>query len=676
MYRTLLGLVCALSLALLLAGLSFSASVETPADVRFVNGTEPDTLDPHMLTGQPGGRVATAIFEGLTRHDARTLAPAPGVAESWEISDDGLRYTFHLREDSRWSDGVKIGPADFVYSFSRMLDPALGAEYAYMLHPIKGAKAVNTFDGLAAALEREVIPALADELKKSAQAGISGEVWKALVARLPLHDSLQHSAQAEVRALLDREPPARVGAEVLQSFLAAAQREAAKLRQQASDARSRFGKSLGVYALDEHTLLVELEAPTPYFLDITSFYSALPVPRHVVERHGDSWFLPEALVSNGPFVLDTWRVNDRIRLRRNDRYWGKDEVRARSIDVLPTENVTTALNLYLTGEVDWLPAAYPVDLVEQLRERPDFYVHPAFIVYYYRFNTRRPPLDDARVRQAIALGIDRELIARSVLGRGEVPAVHFVPPGVPGYRPPRSGISLELEANLERARRLLSEAGFPGGRGLPPIGILYNTSEAHKKIAEVVANQLQRNLGIEVTPYNQEWQSYLATTRSGNYDIGRAAWIGDYLDPNTFLDMWVTNGGNNQTGFSSPTYDSIIRAAANMARFAAEPAPLIHQLEAKSQLQALLDQRAGSGDMRERRELLDRTRMLLLAEAEAILVQKEFPIMPIYFHVESGLRAPGMRGLYMELELPDGSRVPNLQGIHPLRDLWFEASER
>lgn len=676
MYRTLIGLVGTLALALLLAGLSFSATVDKPADVRLVNGTEPDTLDPHMLTGQPGGRIATALFEGLTRHDAKSLEAAPGVATSWEISDDGLRYTFNLRSDSRWSDGVPLGPADFVYSFKRMLDPALGAEYAYMLHPIKGAKAVNTFDGLAQSIEQQILPALAEEQRRSGSAGLSGETWRALLARLPLHDNLQHAAEPGVRSLLDEAPPQTISAERLERFIAAARNEAVSLRQRASDARSRFGQSLGVYALDDHTLLVELEAPTPYFLDITSFYSALPVPRHVVEKHGDSWFLPETLVSNGPFVLEAWRVNDRVRLRRNEHYWGKDEVRASAIDLLPTENATTALNLYLTGEVDWLPSAYPVDLVEQLRVRPDYYVHPAFIVYYYRFNTQRPPLDDARVRQAIVLGVDRQLIAERVLGRGEVPAMHFVPPGVPGYEPPASSISPDLARNLERARRLLAEAGYPDGRGLPAIGILYNTSEAHKKIAEVVANQLQKNLGIEVAPYNQEWQSYLATTRSGNYQMGRAAWIGDYLDPNTFLDMWVTNGGNNQTGFSSPTYDAIIRAAANMDEFARSPAPLIDLMGAKDRIRALLEQRARSNDTRERRTLLGEARMLLLAEAEAILVQKEFPVMPIYYYVESGLMSPGMRGLHMYLELPDGRRVPNLQGIHPLRDIWFDPAHR
>ena len=670
MYRTLAGLLATLVAGLLLAVLSFSAASLEPANVRFVNLVEPDTLDPNLLTSQPGGRIVTAMFEGLTRPEASSLRAAPGVATSWEISDDGLRYTFHLRDDSFWSDGKPVTAADFVYSWRRLLDPKLGAEYAYMLHSVRGARAFNLFDALAQTVEQRLMPALDQARAGAGSAGLSSAAWRELATRLPLHDSLQYSEAPDLRSLLDAAPKAdeRVSSQRLAQFCSALQSEVARLRSVARDVSSRFGESLGVYAEGQHTLVVELEAPTPYFLDVLSFYPTLPVPRHVVERFGPSWFLPETVVSNGPFVLESWRVNDRIRLRRNERYWGRAEVRAQSIEALPTENTTTALNLYLTGEVDWLPAAYPLDLVDQLRQRPDFYMHPAFIVYYYRFNTRRPPFNDVRVREALNLAIDRRVITDQVLGLGQLPANHFVPPGVPGYAAPPSHIGLDLE----RARQLLRDAGYPEGRGFPAVGILYNTLESHKKIAEVVADQLKRNLGIEIAAYNQEWQSYLTTTRAGNFDLARATWIGDYLDPNTFLDMWVTNGGNNQTGFSSSTYDALIRAAANMEAFAARPDSLLRVLKEPAPIAELLRQRAASQDLGQRRDLLDRARMKLLAEAEAILVQDEFPVLPVYFYVESGLRAPGLRGVYIELEQPDGSHVPNLRGIHPLRDIWFD----
>lgn len=667
MYRTLLGLMGALAAAVLLAGLSLSASVGAPANVRFVNGAEPKTLDPHLLTGQPGGRIATATFEGLTRYDPETLGPAPGVAESWEISDDGRRYAFRLRKNARWSDGKPIDASDVIYSFRRMLDPKLGAEYAYMLHPIRGARAYNTYESLARTLDERIAPALERLVEERGSAGSSAIDWRKLESELPLHDTLRDSQAPEIRALLDREPGAIAGVE-LARFQRALGAEAERLRRVARDVSTRFGKSLGIWAEGPHELVIELEAPTPYFLDITSFYSALLVPRHAIERHGSAWFLPETLVGNGPFVIRDWRVNDRIRLEKNPHYWGKDEVRADAIEALATENVTTALNLFLTGEVDWLPSAYPVDLVQQLRERDDFYSHAAFSVYYYRFNTQKKPLNDARVREAITLAVDREMIVQQVTGLGQLPATHFVPPGVPGYESPPSRIGLDVE----RARRLLDEAGFPGGRGFPEVGILYNTSEGHKKVAEVVADQLKRHLGIQVTPYNQEWQSYLAATRSGSFQMARAAWIGDYLDPNTFLDMWVTNGGNNQTGFSSPNYDAIIHAAANMEAFSEEREALLSRVQGSADVASLLERRERSGNTEQRRRLLDAARMKLLSLAEAILIQREFPIMPVYFYVNSGLKVKELRGHYTQLRLPSGKQGPNLRGIHPLRALWLE----
>jgi oligopeptide transport system substrate-binding protein len=667
MYRTLAGLLIAVAGALLLAGLSFSATSSKPADVRILNGAEPETLDPQQLTSSVGRRIVSALFEGLTRTDAKSLEPAPGVAESWEISDDGLRYTFHLRPDAHWSDGSALGPGDFVYSWRRLLAPETAAKYAYLLHSVRGARALNTFDGFARNIETEIEAALAEELPKARRAPLSAQAWRALAARLPLHECLQHSEDPRLRELLDAFPDS-VSAERLEAFSAALPEEARRLRAAAEDARARFGTSLGVYPSGPHTLVVELEAPTPYFLELTSFYPSFAVPRHALEEHGSTWFLPEHIVSNGPFLLEAWRVNDRIRLRKNPSYWGEAEVRARAVEYYPIENVTTALNLYLTGEANWLPSLYPTDLVSELRARPDFHTHPGFTLYFYRLNTQRPPLDDARVREALNAAIDRQAIVDEIAGLGQVPALHFVPPGIPGYEQPESRIRLDVE----RAQKLLAEAGFPGGQGFPTLGILYNTLDMHKKIAEVVADQLRRNLGIDVRPYNQEWQSYLATWRADDYDIARAAWIGDYLDPNTFLDLLVTNGANNHTGFSSPTYDALLRAASNMVRFAERPERVLAMLQQPARVRELLQRRATAPDGAASRRLLEQARSRLLAEAEAILVQHEFPILPIYYYVNTSLIAPGLHGIYTEIQHPDGTRGSNLLPIHPVRDMWFE----
>jgi oligopeptide transport system substrate-binding protein len=336
-----------------------------------------------------------------------------------------------------------------------------------------------------------------------------------------------------------------------------------------------------------------------------------------------------------------------------------------SIDALAVEQPTTALNLYLRGDVHWLPSLYPDDLVDVLSERPDFYQGPGMIVYFYRLNVRRPPLDDPRVRRAIGLAIDRREIVEEVLRLGQIPALGMVPPGMPGYASPASGFGFDPEA----ARQLLAEAGHPGGAGLRELGILYNTHEGHKKVAEVIADQLRRNLGLRVSAYNQEWQSYLASVQAGDYDVARAGWIGDYMDPNTFLDLWVTGGGNNQTGWGDPAYDRLVAAAADPARAAAEPRALLRAAPEPEALRAPLGRLAAGLAPAERAGALARLRLELLRQAESILVGRGFPVIPIYFYVVSGLVKPAVEGFYAELELPGGERAANLQDLHPLRDL-------
>lgn len=668
MSRTLAALACALLAAFAAAGLALRASVPAPASLRFVNGSEPRTLDPGLMTGSPEGRIADAIFEGLTTRDPRSLRPAPGVASSWEISGDGLRYVFQLRPEARWSNGRPVTAADFVYAWRRLQDPALGSEYAYILHSVRHAEALNTHAAAADALLGPVREALV-RLRSEAPGGLPAERWQRFAAEQRLGERLRGAGGAFAAGLLGRRSGSVSAAELaeLEGELAGA---AARLRASAAAAQAHFGVDEGVFAEGERTLVVELRAATPYFLELTAFYPTYPVPREAVLAAGASadWFLPETIVSNGPFRLAEWRVGERIRLARSESYWGRGEIRLDSVDALPIENATTALNLYLAGAVDWLPSpAYPSDLVDDLRLRPDFYASPGMVVYYYRFNCRRPPFDDPRVREALALAIDREAIVRDVLRLGQIPAYHVVPPGLPGYAAPRSA----LRFDPERARALLAEAGFGPGRPFPAIGILYNTAESHKQIAEVVADQLRQRLGIEARAYNQEWQAYQASVLAGDYDLARAGWIGDYLDPNTFLDLWLSGGGNNQTGWGDARYDALLRAASDAEGFAAAPGALLEGLREPAALRAQLLEAAGAREPGLRAAALGRVRMQLFREAEAILVQEAFPILPLHFYVVSGLVAPRVGGFYAELEDEDGSRRPNLQDLHPLRGMWI-----
>jgi oligopeptide transport system substrate-binding protein len=668
MLRSLLSAFLVFAAALLVVGFTLSTSTGGRADLRVANGVEPKTLDPQLATGEPEYRLLSSIFEGLARLDARSLEPVPGVAESWDISADGKTYTFHLRPSARWSDGRPVTAEDFCYAWRRLQGPSLGSEYAYIMHMVRYAQAYNTHAAQAAALQG-AIPAAAAELLEKYPGSIPAAAVLEFSAKQNLDTTLKGTTNEKLRSFLLR-PVGDLAHAELSALPAQFALEGSRRAALFEEAQRHFGVDGGVYATDAHTLVVELVAPTPYFLELTTYYPLYPVPRWAIEKSsGRNWFLPDRIVSNGPFRMSEWRVGDHIRLERSESYWGRSAVKLRSIDVLPIENTTTSLNLYLTGDVDWLPQqAVPMDLAPDLRQRPDFFTGPAFIAYYYRINCTRKPFDDVRVRKALNLAVDREQIARDVMRLGQLPATHLVPPGIRGYKPPETAISYDVQ----QARKLLADAGFPDGRGFPKFGILYNTLESHKKVAEVLADQLRRNLHVEVAAYNQEWQSYQQSTRAMDYDLSRAGWIGDYEDPNTFLDLWTTNGGNNQTGWGSVVYDRLLAAAADVERFVAEPDFVLEHAHDSASLKRMADTARATTDVAQRLKSMSELRMALLAEAERILVHDEFPILPMYVYVTTDMVKPELKGFYSVLLGSDGTKRPNLRSIHPLRDVWVE----
>ncbi len=380
--------------------------------------------------------------------------------------------------------------------------------------------------------------------------------------------------------------------------------------------------TVGIRALDDYTLEVRLISPTPFFLQLTAFYPLYPVNRRNIEEAREAfpetwqfeWLRPERIVTNGPFRIAERRVNDRIRLVKNHDYWDADEVAFESIDALAIEQAMTSLNLYLQGEVDWINIV-PATLVPRLMRREDFQPKPYFGTYFFRVNTTKAQFADARVRRALALTIDRHAITAKITKSGQRPWFSLVPYGMEGYTQQRfeshvARAELPLDEarrrDHEEARRLFAEAGYgPGGRTFPTIEIHYNTSETHRAIAEVVADTWRRVLGIDAKLLNQEWKVYLDTQSNLGYDVSRSAWIGDYLDPNTFLDMFVTGGENNKTGWGDPRYDALIR-------------------QAKSE-----------NDPEARRELLE--------SAEAILMEA-LPILPIYSYVTQNMVNPRLGG--------------------------------
>jgi len=326
----------------------------------------------------------------------------------------------------------------------------------------------------------------------------------------------------------------------------------------ARDFNSGRSRELGVVAVDDTTLVITLETPTPYFADLAAAPPLAPTPRHVIEAHGEQWTRPETIVSNGPYVLEAWRLQDRMRLARNPLYWNVESIALTRADAVAGDFANANFNQYESGLLDWVDAGgIPLPLIDALTPRDDWHAGPFLATYFLRCNARNAPLDDARVRRALSLSLDAAAITEHVTRAGQVPARGLVPPGIPGYE----GIDVDL-FDPERARVLLAEAGFPNGEGFPRLRFLFNTSEAHRQIAEVLQQQWRKHLGIEIELLNQEWKVFTATVRAGEYDLARGSWIGDVLDASNFLEIFTAGNANNRTGWESSDYDTRIAAAA------------------------------------------------------------------------------------------------------------------
>ncbi|MBN1982446.1 MAG: peptide ABC transporter substrate-binding protein [Chitinivibrionales bacterium] len=324
---------------------------------------------------------------------------------------------------------------------------------------------------------------------------------------------------------------------------------------------------VGVKALDASTLEITLEYTVPYFLNLIMHHSFLPVHKATIEKFGTmdqpntAWTREGNYVGNGSFVLKSWEPNKSIVVEKNPLYWDKDKVFLDQIHFLPINNDVTEERMFRSGEID-VTNVVPLDKIAVYKEKePDLIrIDPYLGTYFYRMNVTKKPLTDKRVRQALAMTINRELLVEKVVKGGQLPAYFFVPPNTRGYVSKN-----KFEYNIEKAKKLLADAGYPNGKGFPKVEILFNTSEAHRVIAEAIQQMWKEALNIDVTLGNQEWKVYLNAQKNLQYQVCRAGWIGDYPDPNTFMDMFVTKGGNNQTGWSNKKYDELIRLAARTA---------------------------------------------------------------------------------------------------------------
>lgn len=347
---------------------------------------------------------------------------------------------------------------------------------------------------------------------------------------------------------------------------------------------------LGVKAIDEHTLEVTLHTPCPYFEEIMAFPSLMPVRQDMIEKGGDQWtFDLSTYVGNGPYKMESWEHNSKIRLVKSENYYDYAKLGPNAINFALMDDANAIYAAFNSGQLNFIeevPVAEIPTLVEQGKLNIDKYIG----TYYVCFQTQKAPFDDVRVRKAFSLAIDRNYIVEQITRTGQVPASGFVPYGVndalgiegDDFRTVGGNymdVSKEAyEANCEEARRLLAEAGFEGGAGFPVVEYLYNTNDNHKAIGEALQQMWQDELGVTVNLVNQEWNTFLQTRKEGNYSIARNGWIADYNDPMSFLDMWLTGGGNNDAHYSNAEYDALIMQAKSTSD-AAERMRLMHQAE-------------------------------------------------------------------------------------------------
>lgn len=511
-FKPFILLLAAVMLAATLAGCGGGKA--TVKHLRYSVGTEPETLDPRKSTGSPEAIIEAQIFEGLTTLSDNNT-PQPAAAERWEVSADGLTYTFHLRAGIKWSSGDPVTAQDFEYAWKTALSPELGSKYAYQLFYLKNGEAYNK-------------------------------------------------------------------------------------NQTTADA-------VGVRAVNDKTLEVKLEKATPYFLTLTAFHTYYPVHRATVQAN-EKWAAePKTLIGNGPFRIAAWTHNSKLELVKNEHYWDNVKVKMAKLDMYLTDSATTELQLFENNQID-MGNNPPVSEIPRLQKEGKLKTFPLLATYYYCFNVTKPPFDNPKVRQALTLAIDRGAIVNNITRAGQIPALAWVPPSLADAKNGEDfraiGGNFFKDNDVETAKKLLADAGYEGGKGLPPVTLIYNTSEGHKAIAEAIQEMWKKNLGINVSLSNQEWKVFINTRSKGDYQVARHGWTGDYLDPMTFIDMFVTGGGNNDAQYKNPAYDRLVALA---------------------------------------KESNDQTvRMKAMHDAEKILMD-DAVIIPIYFYTNSILVKPSVK---------------------------------
>lgn len=580
-------LFCALPVLLTLASCDKESDVERANRDRiflYGNSAEPQGLDPHMVSGVTESKILTGLFEGLVADSATSdTEMMPGVAKRWESNPAATEWIFHLRKNAVWSDGESVTAEDFAFSYERILTPALGAKYAEMLYFIKNAEEYNQthlgyilcgldpefplpWEALKAINFRSNKSIDVSEINKKVESGATLSVKEqkqlnlsAGLDNLPLDELKAMRGNPAARFTFPESIPTDVRLVVLDRLIEWHEQGSPDLWERAQ---------VGIEALDDYTLKITCKESVPFLPSVTRHYTWFPVPKHIVLEYaagetrkqkmtdrGNRWTV-ENLVSNGPFKLTEWRFNNYIEITRNELYWDNENVWLNGVRFIPIANPYTEIRAYKAGQIHTTSTA-PNELIPELKKSmPDQMKQDPYVgVNYLRFNTTVKALGDTNVRRALSLSINRKALVENLIYGDRI--AESMTPTFGNYRAPKS-----VDFDPVLANKLLDEAGYMDRTKFPTLKFLSTSKESSRTITEAIQAMWKENLGITVSIENREWSSYLAAVQSMDYEISYNGWVGDYLDPTTFLFMWRKGGGHNLTGWSSAEFEAYLDEAA------------------------------------------------------------------------------------------------------------------
>ena len=612
---------------------AFFGSTTPPATniLRYINGDEPESLDPAISSGQPEARIYMALYQGLVEYDPKTLAAIPALAERWDINDDSSEFVFHLRRNAKWSNGDPITAQDFIYSIRRALSPEIASKNAYLAYTIRYSQPFNE----GAVFVRD--PATNQYLLEKDFAE-EGAVQSEPLSEKPLNAGASEFKPSAEEPKPDADTP-------FHQFMHSPPRltlpgsEKARNKLLASNAKLQAavaGKELvkvkaediGVEAVNDYTVRISLSQPAPYFSGLAAHQLFRLAPRKIIEKYGDRWTDAENIVTCGPFKVKAWKHYDELVVERDPIYWDAASVRLDEIHFLVSSDNPTAMNLYKVGEVDAvLNHTVPNGWLDVVRPKKDYMDGAEAAIVYILMNVTKPPLNDLRVRRAFNMAIDKINYAKA--RRITKPLSAFTPEGIfVGYPQPKGD-----GFDPEQARKLLGEAGFPvtkKGDGYEcksfPVGQVdfsFNTQSSNKTMAEFMQAQWKQNLGITVQLKSMEFKTFMNVRSKLEYNgFAIGIWGADYMDPFTFLNLFSTPGGDNGSGWWDKKYVD------------------------------LLDEANRSLDKQKRYELM--------AKAEKYMLDAQ-PVIPIETSSVNFVKKPYVKGLY-----------PNAQSVYAWKFVYIE----